>query len=234
MRRFYRDFVKSDLETFEVAYKETDLFIETCKDMRVEVFSLIRRLRLELDRYIELNRAFLTSLEPIPFDEKAPKIAKVMIKAARDAGVGPMACVAGAFAEMVGRFLLESCKECVVENGGDVFLRLARKAVIGVYTENRFFKDRIKLKLEASDKPYGICASSAKIGPSLSMGKADLALIVAHDAALADGLATKCANMIVEKDDIGNAIEFAKSKDVIGCLFIKDDRMGLWGSLEMV
>ena len=41
-----------------------------------------------------------------------------MIEAGRKANVGPMAAVAGAIAEYVGRELLDFSPEIIVENGG--------------------------------------------------------------------------------------------------------------------
>ncbi len=234
MRRFYREQVGSELVSFEVSYRETDLFVEACRDMRLEVFSLIKSLRDELDEYIERNRDFLTSLKPIKADKKAPAIAQRMMEAARVADVGPMACVAGAFAMYVGRMLLKHCRECVVENGGDVFLKLDREPIIGIYTNNPLFGDKLRIRLTAGNRVYGICSSSARIGPSLSMGRADLAVVVAGDSVLADGLATRVANMIESPDDINGAIEFAKEKGALASLFIKDNRIGLWGALEIV
>jgi hypothetical protein len=201
--------------------------------MKFEIFEYVRELRIELDKYIEKNKDFLTSLTPIAFDKKAPKIAQDMIKASILSEVGPMACVAGAFAYYVGRFVLKKCSECIVENGGDIFVKTNDEPIVGIYTNNEFFKDKLKITLKKSDRPYGICSSSAKIGPSLSKGSADLALIVSNDAILSDGLATKTANMIREKDDIQKAIEFSKSKNAIGCLFIKDDKLGVWGDLSL-
>jgi ApbE superfamily uncharacterized protein (UPF0280 family) len=233
MKRLYRDFVDNTLLNYEVSYKDTDLLVSACRDMKFEIFEYVRRLRIELESYIEKNKKFATSLKPIGADKNAISIAKDMIRASKSALVGPMACVAGAFAEYTGKLILKSCPECIVENGGDIFLKLNKQTTIGVYTQNEFFKDNISVSLKESPTPYGICASSAKIGPSLSKGRADLAIIIAQSAILADGLATKTANMITEKDDIKLAIEFAKTKNIIGCLFIKDDALGVWGDLSI-
>ncbi len=233
MRRFYRNYAFEGLVGFEVSYKQTDLFIEACKKMEYEVFQLVRDLRMKLDSYIEQNRDFLVSLKPVRQDRRAPAIAREMITEAAFAGVGPMACVAGAFADHVGRFILKHCSECIVENGGDIFLKLEREALIGVYTENPHFKDKLAVRLKCRQHPYGVCSSSAKIGPSLSLGRADLALIVSDNATRADALATRCANMIETPDDIERTIEFARSKGVLGCLFISQDRLGIWGDITL-
>jgi len=235
MRRTYREnFNLYGFESWETTYKNTNLFVKACKDLRFETFELVKKLWSNLLAYIEKNRDFLTSLEPIKQDKKAPKIAKKMIEASRRADVGPMAAVAGAIAEEVGYLILSKCDECVVENGGDVFLKLNSEPVIGVYTQNPYFKDNLSIKINISQNPVGICSSSAKIGPSLSLGRADLSVIIDKNTAFADALATKTANMIKSEGDINKAIEFAQSKDVEGCLFIKDKKIGIWGKIELV
>ncbi len=235
MKRIYRERFNLDgYEAWETTYKRTNLFVKACKDLRLETFELVKKLWGDLLAYIEKNRDFLTSLEPIKQDKKAPKIAKKMIEASGRSDVGPMASVAGAIAEEVGHLLLKECDECVVENGGDVFLKLNSEPTIGIYTQNTYFKDSLSIKIKISKIPIGVCSSSAKIGPSLSLGKADLSLIIDKDTAFADALATKTANMIKNEDDIETAIEFAKSKDIEGCLFIKGKKIGIWGKIELV
>ncbi|AEA33142.1 UPF0280 family protein [Hippea maritima] len=235
MRRVYRElFNLEGFESFEVSYKKSNLFIKSCKNARFEVFKYLKKLIDELEIYIEKRKDFLSSLTPIKQDKKAPKIAQAMIEAARIAGVGPMAAVAGAVAEFIGKNLLKECNECIVENGGDVFLKLNKQATIGVFTTNPYFKDKLAINLSCTGLGCGICSSSSKIGPSLSLGRADLAMIVDKDCAKADALATKTANLIKEESDIDKAIEFAKSKNIIGCLFIKDKKLGIWGNLKVV
>ena len=235
MERTYRKRIAADgLLGFAVAYKQTDLFVETCRNLEFEVFEVIRKHRQLLENYIAQHKAFLSALEPVEIKKNAPRIVRIMAEAAKKASVGPMAAVAGAFAEIVGEFILKECSECVVENGGDVFLKLNREPVVKLYTTNPFFKDKLHIRLEKSQKPYGICSSSAKIGPSLSFGKADLATIVGFDVAFCDALATKTANMIKTEGDIEKAIEFASKKDIVGCVFIKDKSIGVWGNLELV
>ena len=235
MKRIYRDlFDIEGFNAFELSYKYSNLFIKSCNDNRFEIFELLKKLIDQLESYISKRKEFLTSLEPIKTDKKAPKIANIMIEASKKANVGPMAAVAGAIAEEIGRFILKQCEECIVENGGDLFLKLKKPAKIGIYTNNQFFKDYITFSVNIADQPFGVCASSAKIGPSLSKGKADISVIVDKSAASADAMATAAANIIKNENDIEKAIDFAKSKNVIGCLFIKNKRLGIWGNLKLI
>lgn len=235
MRRVYRELFSLDgFKSWETTYKETNLFIKACKDLRFEVFKVVKRSWEELLEYIEKNRDFLTALKPVKHDKYAPPIAKKMIEASSKADVGPMASVAGAIAEVVGKMILKECSECVVENGGDIFLKLEREPTVGIYTNNSYFKDNLIIKVKTKGTPISICSSSAKIGPSLSLGKADLTVIISNDGAFSDAMATKTANMIEKPEDIEKAIDFSRSRGVDGCLFIKDKSIGLWGNIELV
>lgn len=70
------------------------------------------------------------------------------------------------------------------------------------------------------------------MGHSTSLGRCDLATVVARDAALADAAATCAANHVKNVDDVDRAIErIAAIEGVEGVLIVKDDRVGLAGHL---
>jgi ApbE superfamily uncharacterized protein (UPF0280 family) len=46
-----------------------------------------------------------------------------MIKTSDQVGVGPMAGVAGALSEFVGRELMKFSNNVILENGGDIFIK---------------------------------------------------------------------------------------------------------------
>ena len=99
---------------------------------------------------------FLTALEPFPVGDDAPAIARAMEEAAEKVKVGPMAAVAGAFAEFVGRDLLKFSAEVIVENGGDIFLKTTKSRLVGVYAgEDSPLTGKIALKIEPADTPLG-------------------------------------------------------------------------------
>ena len=76
-----------------------------------------------MENYIGSHPDFLTALIPLKPDALAPPIIKDMQQAAAAANVGPMASVAGAIAEYVGRdFLDAGLDEVMVENGGEIDL----------------------------------------------------------------------------------------------------------------
>jgi len=166
---FYRTLVSSPLKSFRVVYKETDLFILAEKDLTSETLSLVRSIRLPLEAYILKNPLFLKSLQPLPEDPDAPEIVKTMLKAGMVAKVGPMASVAGAIAEKVGRTLLKKglTSQIAVENGGDIFVFLKKPVKIALFAGDSPFSGKIALLIKKELMPCGVCSSSGKIGHSL-------------------------------------------------------------------
>jgi len=234
--RFYRDWVKEgDLLNFEVKEKETDLLILADKNLEEEAKASLIKHRKVLEGYIEKHPEFKDSLEPLEEDISAPAIVRGMMKASRLIGVGPMAGVAGAVAEYVGGDLLKFSKEIIVENGGDIFFKLAKERVLAIYAGESRFTKKIGLKIKPKDTPLGICASSGKIGHSLSFGKADAAIVIAKDTIVSDCAATKIGNLLKTADDIKEAMAFAKSvAEVLGVVIIIGEKLATWGQVELV
>lgn len=124
--------------------------------------------------------------------------------------------------------------EVIVENGGDLWMRLTSPAVVGIYVKNIYFTDKIWLRINPGDTPCSVCTSSASLGHSLSFGKADAATIIAESGALADAVATGACNIVQNEEDIGAAIEYAMSiNGVSGCMIIYRDRLGAQGAIEL-
>ena len=239
--RFYRQqYRQEDLHYFQVVLRETDLSI----GVRRERFSpelarwveeLVRELRNLLEGYIESDPVFLRTLEPHEVLPGAPQIAADMARSCRMAGVGPMAAVAGAFSQYIGRALLSRTRDVVVENGGDIFLKSARKRRIGIFAGRSPLSNRLALEIRPEDTPLGICTSSGTVGPSLSLGRADAAVILSPSAILADAVATAAGNLVQEPGDVQKAAEFAlRIEGVIGAVVIKEDRLAACGSLKLV
>lgn len=233
--RTYRHQIKDkDLISFNVIVEETDLQICALKDLKSEALSLVRKYRNSLQKYIMEHPSFLTSLEPVSVGMDAPHIVKSMSEAAEKAGVGPMAAVAGAIAEFVGNELLNFSMEIIIENGGDIFLKISKKRIIGIHAGESTLSDHIGLEMEGIETPMGICTSSGTVGHSLSFGTADAVVVLSQSAILADAVATATGNLIKKQDDIQKGIEFARHIDGIkGLLIIKDDKMGIWGDIQI-
>lgn len=214
---------------------ETDLWLESSHDCREKAEKIIRDLRRRLKSYIHRYPAFLTTLKPWPDDPGAPELVKKMITASRKAGVGPMAAVAGALAEMLGMSLLATgVNEFFIENGGDLFFTRQKPRTIAVYAGRSPFSWKVGLRVPAGE-PLSICTSSGTVGPSLSMGKADAAVVVSPDAALADAVATAAGNQVQKSSDLAKTAEnVASIPGIVGVLLICDSKLAAWGEIELV
>ncbi|MBA7597052.1 hypothetical protein ES703_04047 [subsurface metagenome] len=233
--RTYHHWIKDkDLVSFHVVLKETDLHLRAQSNLRREALRAIQKCRTPLERYIERHPSFLTALEPVPVAEDAPKMVREMAEAAQKAGVGPMAAVAGAIAEEVGRELMKLSAEVIVENGGDIFLNTLKQRLVGIYASQSPFTGKIALQIEPQETPLGICTSSGTVGHSLSLGRADAVIVLSPSAALADAAATAIGNLIKDAADIPGGIDCAQGIDgVKGILIIKDDKIGIWGKVKI-
>jgi ApbE superfamily uncharacterized protein (UPF0280 family) len=204
--------------------------------MAEEALHFVLQYRSHLENYLKENPLFLTALAPLSFDPLAPAIIKEMLKAAETAGVGPMAAVAGAIAEFVGKELLSAgAKEVVVENGGDIYLCRTKDCRVGIFAGASPLSKRVGIKISRDHMPLGVCTSSGTVGHSLSLGHADSVTVLAESACLADALATRIANETKNSDDITQALELAKNfPALMGLVIIKDEKIGAWGDVELV
>jgi len=224
-----------DLVAFQVAVAETDLWIKAERDLSEEAIRAVKAVRREIERYIPRDPEFLTAMEPHEVRPDAPRVVQEMAEAARKAGVGPMAAVAGAVAEYVGRALLASSEEVIVENGGDVFIRTGRKRTMGIHAGISPLSNRVGIEIEPEQTPMGICTSSGTVGHSTSFGRADAAVVLAPSTALADAVATATGNRVASAEEIHAGIDFARSVEgVEGMVIIVGDRLGAAGTAKLV
>lgn len=236
--RIYRQWVRNDdLVFFEVRERETDLGISAGRNLERQAREAVLNCRAELEAYIRRHPRFLASLEPVVVTADAPAIARTMAAAAAKAGVGPMAAVAGAIAEAVGRSLMTFSDEgVIVENGGDIFLASRSTRVVGVYAGDESpFAGKIAVEVPAAPQGVGVCTSSGTVSHSLSFGKSDAVLVTAGSAALADAVATAAGNTLKGPEEIQRAIDLARGIDgVTGVLVLAGKKLGSWGSITLV
>ena len=235
-QRTYRGLIGAhDLCKAWVRVRETDLFIMTSVPIGQLAHEAAVEARSQVEGYIERDPGFLTSFVPREAPPEAPLIVKCMAKAAKRAGVGPMAAVAGAIAEWVGRKLLERSPEVIVENGGDIFLASHRRRIIGVFAGDSPFTGRIGMEFEGDDVPMGVCTSAGTVGHSTSLGRADAAIVIARDVAFADACATVLGNLVQSEEDVQRAAEYARNIEGIeGALVIKGKSLAAFGNVKIV
>jgi hypothetical protein len=237
--RFYREWVspgkESGLVAFSVALRETDLQIRATRDLTSQALALAGRARKEVEEYIRRQPDFLTSLVPLPIPSAARGVPLDMLKAGREFDVGPMAAVAGAIAEAVGKGLVKYSPQIIVENGGDIFLQLDRPATLALYGgPDSPFNRRLLLEVGTAGAPLGVCTSSGTVGPSLSFGKADAVVVVADSAAMADAAATYIGNRIKKAEDIQPVLDAEQKRGRLrGLLATLGPTLGAWGEITL-
>jgi ApbE superfamily uncharacterized protein (UPF0280 family) len=219
--RVYRTFI----------HKEAVLRI-FCEPFETVTQEIVRQ-RAILEDYIRRHPHFQHSLQPVAVSADAPEVAVRMARAASTVGVGPMAAVAGAMAQLaVEAALRAGAEEAIVDNGGDIYLQTVEPVLIGLYPGESEQIGRLAFSLQASDTPLSICSSSGKMGHSLSLGQCDLATVVAKDAALADAAATLAANLVKTVSDLETALnQIVSIEGIGGVMIVKDGHAGLAGKL---
>jgi ApbE superfamily uncharacterized protein (UPF0280 family) len=220
---------------WSVAYGETVLNIECGLDLRSEVLDEVVRHHTQLLEYVNKNPLFMTSYRPVKTSKDSPEIVRLMADAAAKCDVGPMAAVAGAFSELVGKKIQSKTDGFIVENGGDIYLKTTTVKTVGIHTTSPKFKDKIRFKVKPGETPAGICCSSSTVGHSVSFGSVDAVVAVADSSALADAAATAIANKVNGVEGIAEGIEGAKGiVDLRGVLIVVGDKLGLWGRLPEI
>ncbi len=236
-RRIYRhDLAPEGLVASAVKVRQTDLLLFADRDVRREARHLVVELRAQLETYGAVHDGFFDALTPLPNDPLAPSLVKTMLAAGQVAGVGPLAAVAGAMAEAVGRGLLAwGVGEVVVEGGGDVFVARKQPATLAIFAGESVLSGRIGLLLRAEAQPVGVCTSSASVGHSLSFGRADAVTVVAKNTAVADAVATAAGNRVRRPEDVEAVLAWTQQRPgVLGAVVVVGERIGAVGAVELV
>jgi len=234
--RTYRHRICCDgLRSFQVVCEETDLMIQADCLLDNHAREQVLACRGHIEGYITRYPGFATTIVPWPNQALAPEIIRTMIHAGGAAGVGPMAAVAGAVAESVGRALLDYSRQVVVENGGDIYLKTDGPALAGLFAGNSPLSMKVGIQVPDARDGIGLCTSSGTVGHSLSAGVADAVCVVSRSCALADAAATAIGNRIRSPGEIQPAIAFGKQiVGVLGIVVVAGREMGAWGQVELV
>ncbi|MCG7843937.1 MAG: UPF0280 family protein [Methanomassiliicoccales archaeon] len=215
-------------------FRETAVTIEAADEYVPMAEKAMLDARSQIEEHIAHDDFFRTTFDPYPLRPDMSEVVRRMCVAAEKANVGPMATVAGAIAEeAVLRMIKAGCTHCMVDNGGDIAMRISRPVTVGLYT-GEALPQYLGLEVPATRGLLGVCTSSGTVGPSISLGVADLATVISPDVALADACATKLGNMI--RDDDPMTLERAlrmvlKIEGVQGALVMVNGKLGMGGDV---
>lgn len=240
-RTYRKEMGGSRFTSFVLAVGESDLWIGytpalvAIDQVRSEAAHTLRRLRNEILTFPDPT--FLTSLVPLAEGNlPCSPFLSGMLQAARLSHTGPMASVAGAIAQEVGRHLKERfcLDEVVVENGGDLYIDILKELSVTLYAGDNSLSGKVSIVVDPFHSPIGVCTSSAKIGHSTSFGKADAVMVACKDAALADGYATSYCNKVETEDDVQVICnEMNAQGQILSALVLLDTKLALCGQLEV-
>ena len=220
---------------FQVKVNETDLYIRARTLLHREAKEAVFQARHAIEEYIKSKPLFKETHVPLPADPWAPTIVCGMLDAAQKAGVGPMAAIAGAIAEFVGEALFAFSPEVIVENGGDVYLRVKKEQTIGIFAGPSPLSMKVGVRIPPESTPLGVCTSSGIVGHSQSFGKANAVCVVSDTAMVADAAATALGNMVQGAADIEPILKAGQTiPGVDGIVIIVGNTMGVWGNYELV
>jgi len=227
--------------SFRSAHRETDLWVAVdighyTKETESFVKDRILHYRGVLERHIDKYPLFSSSLVPVTAPAGAHPLVIDMSEAAQKAGTGPMSAVAGAMAEYITWDIIDEYKadEVIVENGGDIFMKLTSPAIITVYAGNSPLSEKIALQVKPEETPLSVCCSSGTVGHSLSFGIADACTIACSSGALADAYATAFCNEIKNAEMVHEVTENALQKpEILSVVIIAGDKVGLGGRIEI-
>jgi ApbE superfamily uncharacterized protein (UPF0280 family) len=215
--------------------KETIVTVTADEPYHLVCLDSIRRSRAELESYIMEDPFFKITFEPYECAPGAPEVVRRMVRASARAGVGPMAGVAGTIAWLALEDMVEAgCRHGIVDNGGDIALINDRPVVVGIYAGESPVRD-LGLEIMPRDNILGVCTSSGTVGPSISLGSPDAALVISDDVSLADAAATALGNRITDKSSLASAFDFLKDiPGVKGAIGIIGDNMATYGRLPEI
>ncbi|MBD3338482.1 MAG: UPF0280 family protein [Candidatus Lokiarchaeota archaeon] len=194
-----------------------------------------------LEDYVAKHKNFLKSFKPVKIDTNF-KIINLMERYSRLCEVGPMATVAGALADLMVKSMKDeeklkenAAKVALVENGGEIFIDSEEELTIALYAGNNNLNLNLGFLIEKWNNPIGIATSSGTVGHAFSFGDADAVTIFAENATLADGAATKIANL-VKGNDIEKSIKIGldAAQDIAGVRGVFISRRNMVGHIGKI
>ncbi|MDG6243784.1 MAG: UPF0280 family protein [Methanolobus sp.] len=211
-------------ETIVTIQADDPLYIEAARQ------SIIKN-RRELENFISSDPFFRTTLDPYDLSADFPEVVRRMAEAGNTMGLGPMSAVAGTISALAVEAMVDSgACFAIVDNGGDIAIINDRPVMVGVYAGNSPLKD-VGFVIPAGNSITGVCTSSGSVGPSISFGMADAAIVFSDNVSLADAAATALGNATgIGKEAVEQSFDVLKNiHDIKGAIVIQGEYMGLWG-----
>jgi ApbE superfamily uncharacterized protein (UPF0280 family) len=202
---------------YDIGVIDDESVLVECGPMRLVIrawnktrpqISLARRAAEESISYLEriarcrplLSRPW-PEIEDLCDDELAQRMV-TSVKTIGDHDLTPMATVAGTIADAVADLLFEQdVTRVIVENGGDIAIRLARgeRATVGVRPQVTSGQISHVIYLDSSLSAWGVTTSGMG-GRSFTRGIASAVTVLADNASVADAAATAVANSCFVED----------------------------------
>jgi len=203
---------------YHIGVLDEESVLAECGPMRLVIrawnkkqpqIKLARRAAEESFSYLEriarcrmiLSRPY-PEISDLPEDELALEMVN-SVATIGDDDLTPMAAVAGTIADAVANWLFEQgVTKVIVENGGDIAVRLAEGESVTVGVRPRVTSRHIShvINLDSGRSAWGVTTSGVG-GRSLTRGIASAVTVLSTKASVADAGATAIANACFVEDD---------------------------------
>ncbi len=224
-----------DLFSLHLVFKQSDIWLKT-EGMpdRQQAEMYLKKAYQDIEGYIACDKGFLHALHPLKVSETAPDIIRDMSRYSEEADVGPMAGVAGAIAEYIGKRLSLRHRLVFCNNGGDIYYRSPMEELFFLAAPGSPLDNLIKICVPPAIEGKGLCTSSGTFGHSINMGRAYAVTILAKNACLADVLATAVSNRVRSHLDLEKVLKWCTEKKCIeGVVILVDDHLAAWGDIRL-
>ncbi len=227
---------RNGLFYLRTTHREADLLIasERISAINSGLARFIKE-RALIQRFLEKHPEFVYSLEPMEVEEDAPPAIILSAESSKKAGVGPMASLPGALADLALEAMVnDGAEAAIVENGGEVSIKVNREVTVGVYTGREL---NFGLVLNEYSRRIGISTSSSSVSHALSFGEAYATVVVADNAALADAVSTRVGNAVKSecRETLEDAVRLALSiEGVQGCVVYSGGLISFGGCVKPI
>jgi uncharacterized protein len=215
-------------KTFEIQVQDFALHVTARDDVEEEARAAALSFWEQLQSYGLRHAEFNSSKRPLrQVAADAPDIVKEVVKAASDAGVGPMFTFRGAIVDSVGRFLGHQVHDVTVACDGDYFIKAKKRMKVQV---RRHGGPPITVALEGS-KGIGV---STTLGRGRGGQGPDGLAVIAKSCMLADAAAAGVQACLPKPDGFGMALHYLQRvPGVRGGVVVVGDRIGVAGAVEI-